>query len=80
MCLAIPGQVVAVEDHDGTRVAHVDYGGVVKEVSLDYVPDLQVGEYTIVHMGFALQRIDEETARETLALFKEMGAAMGALS
>jgi hydrogenase expression/formation protein HypC len=80
MCLAIPGQVVSVAERDGTRFAHVDYGGATREVSLDYVPDLQVGEYTIVHMGFALQRIDAETARDTLALFRDMGAALGANS
>lgn len=76
MCLAFPGQVVAIEDRDGSRFARVDYGGATRDVCLDYVPDLTVGDYTIVHMGFALQRIDEQTARDTLALFREMGAAV----
>jgi hydrogenase expression/formation protein HypC len=73
MCLAVPGKVVRIEERDDTRMAQVDFGGVLKEVCLAYVPDLQVGEYTIVHVGFALQRLDEETALGTLALFEQMG-------
>ncbi len=73
MCLAVPGKVLTIEERDGTRMAGVDFGGVVKEVCLEYVPDLQVGEYTIVHVGFALQRLDEESARQTLGLFAELG-------
>ncbi|MEU9111514.1 HypC/HybG/HupF family hydrogenase formation chaperone [Streptomyces sp. NPDC048483] len=73
MCLAVPGKVVEIEERDGTRMATVDFGGVVKEVCLEYVPDLVVGEYAIVHVGFALQRLDEDSARQTLALFEELG-------
>jgi hydrogenase expression/formation protein HypC len=73
MCLAVPGRVLSVEDRDGTRMATVDFGGVVKEVCLEYLPDLEVGEYAIVHVGFALQRLDEESARQTLALFENLG-------
>ncbi|MFJ8672123.1 HypC/HybG/HupF family hydrogenase formation chaperone [Streptomyces sp. NPDC093589] len=73
MCLAVPGKVLDIEERDGTRMANVDFGGVVKEVCLEYVPDLAVGEYAIVHVGFALQRLDEESARKTLALFEELG-------
>ncbi|GGJ26803.1 HypC/HybG/HupF family hydrogenase formation chaperone [Streptomyces brasiliensis] len=73
MCLAVPGRVLEIEERDGTRVASVDFGGVVKEVCLEYLPDLQVGEYAIVHVGFALQRLDEESARQTLELFSELG-------
>ncbi|MCF2127242.1 HypC/HybG/HupF family hydrogenase formation chaperone [Strepomyces sp. STD 3.1] len=73
MCLAVPGRVLGVEDRDGTRMATVDFGGVVKEVCLEYLPDLKVGEYTIVHVGFALQRLDEESARRTLELFENLG-------
>ncbi|MFE0382223.1 HypC/HybG/HupF family hydrogenase formation chaperone [Streptomyces inhibens] len=73
MCLAVPGKVLDIEERDGTRMATVDFGGVVKEVCLEYVPDLAVGEYAIVHVGFALQRLDEESARQTLALFEELG-------
>ncbi|MFG3104407.1 HypC/HybG/HupF family hydrogenase formation chaperone [Streptomyces sp. NPDC048182] len=73
MCLAVPGKVLTVEERDGTRMATVDFGGVVKEVCLEYLPDLEVGEYAIVHVGFALQRLDEESARQTLELFEQLG-------
>ncbi|EST38103.1 hypothetical protein N566_09310 [Streptomycetaceae bacterium MP113-05] len=65
--------MLTIEERDGTRMAEVDFGGVVKEVCLEYVPDLRVGEYTIVHVGFALQRLDEESARQTLELFAGLG-------
>jgi hydrogenase expression/formation protein HypC len=73
MCLAVPGRVIEVRDADGTRMADLDFGGVVKEVCLEYLPDLQVGDYAIVHVGFALQRLDEESALRTLKLFEELG-------
>ena len=73
MCLAVPGQVLGISERDGTKMAQVDFGGVTKEVCLEYVPDLQVGEYTIVHVGFALQRLDEKSALETLEIFRQMG-------
>ena len=73
MCLAVPGKVVEIEDRDGTRMATVDFGGGVKEVGLEYLPDLRVGEYAIVHVGFALQRLDEESAQRTLRLFGTLG-------
>jgi hydrogenase expression/formation protein HypC len=73
MCLAVPGKVVEMWDTDTTRMARVDFGGVDKEVSVAFVPDLQVGDYTIVHVGFALQKLDEESALETLRLFESLG-------
>lgn len=73
MCLAVPGKVLDIEERNGTRMATVDFGGVAKEVCCEYLPDLEVGEYTIVHVGFALQRLDEESARQTLELFAELG-------
>ncbi|MFE9258096.1 HypC/HybG/HupF family hydrogenase formation chaperone [Streptomyces sp. NPDC006879] len=73
MCLAVPGRVLEIEERDGTRMARVDFGGVVKDVCLEYVPDMKIGDYAIVHVGFALQRLDEESARATLALFENLG-------
>jgi hydrogenase expression/formation protein HypC len=73
MCLAVPGKVTDIWERDGTRMATVDFGGVDKEVCLEFVPDLQVGEYTIVHVGFALQRLDEESALQTLEIFRDLG-------
>ena len=73
MCLAVPGKVTAIWDKDSTRMATVDFGGIVKEVCLEFVPQIEVGDYTIVHVGFALQRLDEASALETLALFRQLG-------
>lgn len=75
MCLAIPARVVEVADDDR---AVVDLGGVRKEISLSLVEDVAVGDYVIVHVGFALQKLDPEEAEHTLALFAEMGAAVAA--
>lgn len=74
MCLGVPGQIHEVWEQDGTRMARVDFGGVSKEVCLAYVPDLVVGDWTIVHVGFALTQLDEKSAQETLALLAEVGA------
>lgn len=74
MCLAIPGRVEEIITECDLRVGRVNFGGVIKRVCLDYVPEVEVGDYTIVHAGFALSKIDEESARKTLAVFEEMGA------
>ena len=74
MCLAVPGRVVEIREEDDTRMGKVDFGGVIKDVCLAYLPDLQVGEYTIVHVGFALQRLDEESAMQSLELYRSLGA------
>jgi hydrogenase expression/formation protein HypC len=73
MCLAVPGKVIRIWPVADQLMAEVDFGGVLKQVCLDFVPDLQVGEYTIVHVGFALQRLDEASALATLAIFEQMG-------
>lgn len=73
MCLGIPGKVVAVWDEAGTRMSTVDFGGTTKTVCLAYLPDMQIGEYTIVHAGFAITRLDEASAQDTLRMFKDLG-------
>jgi hydrogenase expression/formation protein HypC len=73
MCLAIPGKVEEITTEGGLRMGRVNFGGVVKRVCLDYVPEVEVGDYTIVHVGFALSKIDEETALKTLEDFRAMG-------
>ena len=73
MCLAVPGRVVSVHEADGQTMAEVDFGGLRKEVCLAYIPDVQAGEYVIVHVGFAIQRLDERSAQETLASFERLG-------
>lgn len=73
MCLAVPGRVLNTYEENGTVMAQVDFGGVQKKVCLAYIPDIEVGEYVIVHVGFAIQRLDEASALETLATFERMG-------
>ncbi|WP_378028107.1 HypC/HybG/HupF family hydrogenase formation chaperone [Actinoplanes sp. GCM10030250] len=73
MCLAVPGRVLSLAEVDGVPMAEVDFGGVRKNVCLQYIPDAGVGEYVVVHVGFAIQRLDEASARETLANFERMG-------
>ena len=59
MCLAIPGKVVEAFDQRGMRMARVQFGGIIREACLEYVPETQVGEYVLVHVGFAISRVDE---------------------
>lgn len=73
MCLGVPGRVEEIWETEGTKMATVDFGGVRKEVCLAYVPEVEVGDYTIVHVGFAITRLDEASALETLDLFKSVG-------
>lgn len=73
MCLAVPGQVKDIYESMGTRMGKVSFGGIVKEVCLAYLPEIAVGDYTIVHVGFAISKIDEETAEQTLKDFRELG-------
>jgi len=73
MCLGIPGKVLSVRDGE-LRTGRVDFGGVVKDVCLAYVPEAQVGDYVIVHVGFAITRIDEAAAERSLEYLRHMGA------
>jgi hydrogenase expression/formation protein HypC len=73
MCLGIPGKVLEIVDDRGTRMAVADFGGVTKTVCLAYVPEVEVGDYTIVHAGFAITKVDEQSALETLRIFTELG-------
>lgn len=73
MCLGIPGRVTEKYETSGMAMGKVDFGGITKEVCLAYVPEIEIGDYTIVHVGFAISRLDEESAQETLRIFQEMG-------
>ena len=73
MCLAVPGRVESIHVDRGVRMGKVNFGGVVKDVCLAYLPEATVGDYTLVHVGFALAKIDEASARETLRTFAELG-------
>ena len=72
MCLAIPGRIASIHDERGIRMGRVDFGGVVKEVCLACVPEADVGDYALVHVGFAIATVDETAARKTLATFDEI--------
>jgi hydrogenase expression/formation protein HypC len=73
MCLAIPGKVLKTFDQHGLRMAKVQFGGVVREACLEYVPEVQPGEYVLVHVGFALSRVDEAEAERTYEALRELG-------
>ena len=73
MCLAIPGRVEEITSDGLIRMGRINFGGVVKRVCLDYVPEIAVGDYAIVHVGFAISKVDEATAQETLEAFRTMG-------
>lgn len=72
MCLAIPGKVVEIFTQEGMHMARVQFGGVTREACLNYVPETQVGEYVLVHVGFAISRVDEEEAQRTYAALAEL--------
>lgn len=73
MCLAVPGKVLSLHERDGTLMSVVDFGGVHKDVCLQYIPDAAVGDYVVVHVGFAIQRLDEQSALQTLSEFERLG-------
>ena len=72
MCLAIPGKVLSDFEQNGMRMAKVKFGGVVRDACLEYVPETQIGDYVLVHVGFAISRLDEAEAQRTYELLKEM--------
>jgi hydrogenase expression/formation protein HypC len=80
MCLAVPGRIIETHDDRGTRMATIDFDGIRKEICLAYLPDLDVGDYAIVHVGFAISRVDEASALESLAMFRELGTLQAELN
>ena len=76
MCLAIPGKVIETLESDGMKVAKVSFGGMVKQVCLEYTPEVVPGDYVLVHVGFALSRIDQEQAELTYKILEELGQLM----
>ena len=73
MCLGVPGKIVETYEKSGLQMAKVDFGGVFREACLAYVPEAQVGEYCIIHVGFAISLLSETDAMETLELLRQMG-------
>ncbi len=73
MCLAIPGKVLEEFEQRGMRMATIQFGGIVREASLDYTPEAKVGDYVLVHVGFAISRVDAEEAARTYQALEELG-------
>jgi hydrogenase expression/formation protein HypC len=73
MCLGIPGKVIEIRDDAGLPMGKVDFGGVRKDACLAYIPEVQLGDYVIIHVGFAISRVDEEEALKTLEILAQMG-------
>lgn len=79
MCLAIPGKVLEISESNGLRTGRVNFGGIVSQACLDYVPGVQVGDYVIVHVGFAISKVDREEAERTYQALESMGLLEGEL-
>jgi hydrogenase expression/formation protein HypC len=75
MCLAIPGEIVSIHERDGLRFGRVLFGGVIREVCLEYQPTSAVGDFVLVHVGFAISIVDREEAARTLELLRELAEA-----
>jgi hydrogenase expression/formation protein HypC len=75
MCLGIPGKLVATYEENNLPMGKVEFGGILKEVCLVYTPEAQVGDYVLVHVGFAISRIDEAEAQETIDLLNDFAAS-----
>jgi hydrogenase expression/formation protein HypC len=74
MCLGVPGKVVEIYESGGLTMGKIDFGGVIREACLAYIPDIQVGEYTVVHVGFAISKLSESEAQETLQMLRDIGS------
>jgi hydrogenase expression/formation protein HypC len=80
MCLGVPGRIVEVYDAGGLRMGRIDFGGVLREACLAYVPEADVGDYTVIHVGFAISVLSEDEALETLEMLSQiadLGAELG---
>jgi hydrogenase expression/formation protein HypC len=74
VCLAVPGKILEIQEAGGLRTSRVQFGGIVRQVSLDFVPEVNVGDFVMVHVGFAISRVDADEAQRTYQLLEEMGA------
>jgi len=72
MCLGVPGKIVETYESNGLKMGKIDFGGVTREACLEYVPEAQIGEYTVIHVGFAISLLSEQEAQETLQLLREI--------
>ncbi len=74
MCLGVPGKITEIYKHEGLRKCMVDFGGVQREACLDFVPEAKVGDYAVIHVGFAISLVSEQEAQETLELLREIAS------
>ncbi len=72
MCLGVPGKVIEIYETNGLKMGKIDFGGVVREACLAYVPEIEVGDYTVIHVGFAISELSEEEAQATLEILNEL--------
>ncbi len=79
MCLAIPGKIESINEQSSPRMAKVNFGGIVKNICLEFMPETKVNDYVLVHVGMAISKVDEAEALETLQLFEQMGNALDEL-
>jgi hydrogenase expression/formation protein HypC len=79
MCLAIPGKVLEIDETSTPKMGKVSFGGIQKKVCLEWIPEVKVGEYVVVHVGFAISKMDEKEALETLKLFEEIEGGLDEL-
>ncbi len=73
MCLGVPGKIIEIYEKNGMSMGKVDFGGVIRETCLDFVPEANIGDYTIIHVGFAISLLSEDEAQETLKMLREIG-------
>ncbi len=73
MCLAVPGKILSTEEHDGRRTARVQFGGIVRQAYLDFCPEVVEGDFIMVHVGFAISKVDAEEANRTYELLQKLG-------
>ena len=73
MCLGVPGKITEIYEKSGMTMGKVDFGGVVRETCLDFVPEAQIGDYTVIHVGFAISLLSEDEAQKTLEMLREIG-------
>lgn len=73
MCLAVPGKVITAEEQNGVRIGRVQFGGIVRQACLDLVPEAKVGDFVLVHVGFAISCVDKEEAERSYELLESMG-------
>ncbi|HBX70810.1 MAG TPA: hydrogenase assembly protein HypC [Chloroflexi bacterium] len=74
MCLGVPGRITEIYEKSGMMMGKVDFGGVTRETCLDFVPEAQIGDYTVIHVGFAISLLSEEEAQKTLEMLREIDA------